>query len=70
MASEAAEAGLIPPIPPMTLVTMSRGHMQSLNLLALKLWICIDFLRKYRQLCGLEKYAQNINKKVDILKII
>ena len=53
MASEAAEAGLIPP---MTLVTMSRGHMQSLNLLALKLWICIDSKQKYRQLCGLEKY--------------
>ena len=38
MASEAAEAGLIPP---MTCLTMSRGRMQSLNLLALKLWICI-----------------------------
>merc|ERR1711860_237112 len=55
-ASEAdgpCEAGLIPP---MTLLTMSRGHMQSFDLLALKLWICIEYTRKYRQLCGLEKY--------------
>ena len=45
-----AIAGLIPP---MTRPTMSRGRMQSL---ALKLWICIEYIRKYRQLCGLEKY--------------
>jgi len=38
-ASEAAEAGLIVT---MTWPTLSRGHMQSFNLLALKLWICID----------------------------
>ena len=43
-----AEAGL----PPMTRPTMSRGRMQSLNLL----WICIAPFRKDRQLWGLEKY--------------
>ena len=30
--------------------------MQSFDLLALKLWICIAPKRMYRQLCGLEKY--------------
>ena len=53
MALEAAEAGLIPP---MTILTMSKGSMHSFNLLALKLWICIEEIRKDRQLCGLEKY--------------
>ena len=37
MASEAAEAGLISA---MTRLMMSKGHRQSLNLIALKLWIC------------------------------
>ena len=46
-ASEAAEAGLIVT---MTWPTLSTTHMQSFNLLALKLWICIAHTRNYRQL--------------------
>ena len=48
MAPEAADAGLIS--------LMTWLNMQSFNLLAFKLWICIAPLRKYRQICGLEKY--------------
>ena len=40
---------------------MSRGHMQSFNLLALKLWLCIDLVRMYRQLCCLEKYIVKLD---------
>ena len=73
VASESAEAGLIPPMTQnwqsyTVQSTMSRGHMQSFNLLALKLWICIDPKRKYRQLYGLEKYIVRFNI-LSILKI-
>ena len=49
-ASEAAEAGLIVT---MTWPTLSTTHMQSFNLLALKLCICIGNRRTYRQLLWL-----------------
>ena len=52
-ASEAAEAGLIVT---MTWPTLSTTHMQSFNLLALKLWICIGNTRMYRQLLRFEVY--------------
>ena len=52
-ASEAAEAGLIVT---MTWPTLSTTHMQSFNLLALKLWICIGDIRMYRQLLRFEVY--------------
>ena len=53
MASEVAEAGLIVP---MTWLMICRGHMQSFNLLALKLWICINNKHLDRQLLRFEVY--------------
>ena len=55
MASEAAEAGLIPH---MTRPTMSRGRMQSLKLLSPS-FKTVDLYRVHPQVqttCGLEKY--------------
>ena len=52
-ASEAAEAGLIVT---MTWLMIGRGHMQSFNLLALKLWICIKDKHEDRQLLQFEVY--------------
>ena len=52
-ASEAAEAGLIVT---MTWPTLSTTHMQSFNLLALKLRPCIDNTGKYRRLLWLRIY--------------
>ena len=52
-ASEAAEAGLIVT---MTWLTLSTTHMQSYDLLALKLWICIALWQMDRQLLRFEVY--------------
>ena len=52
-ASEAAEAGLIVT---MTCARMSRGYMQSFNLLALKLWPCIKDNQLDRRLLWLGIY--------------
>ena len=43
--------------------------MQSLTLLALKLWIFIAPLRKDRQLCGLEKYIGNYTDRFKEYKL-
>ena len=64
-ASEAVEAGLIVP---MTWLMICRGHMQSFTFLALKLWICIDCIRTYRQLLQFEVYIVRWSKiTVDIV---